>query len=108
MKIAVRETGNRITATLDRDNRYFLSSLYSVYPKQEAEKHSIYYILGILNSALATYYLKAIALDLTRGAFAKFRTNQLARLPSDRYAFPIATRRRCTPSSAVWLSRCSC
>jgi len=39
------------------------------------------YLLGILNSNLATYLVKAIALDLTVGAFTKFRTNQLARLP---------------------------
>jgi hypothetical protein len=39
------------------------------------------YLLGILNSNLATYIAKAIALDLTEGAFTKFRTNQLARLP---------------------------
>ncbi len=32
-KLAVRETGNRLTATLDEDNRFFLSSLYSVYWK---------------------------------------------------------------------------
>jgi len=37
--------------------------------------------LGLLNSSLATYYVKIIALDITKGPFTKFRTNQLARLP---------------------------
>jgi hypothetical protein len=39
------------------------------------------YFLGILNSILATYFVKIIALELTKGAFTKIRTNQLARLP---------------------------
>jgi hypothetical protein len=80
-KIAVRETGSRIIATLDLENRYFLSSLYAIYPKSKGEQVSLKYLLGLLNSSLATYYVKIIALDITKGAFTKFRTNQLARLP---------------------------
>ncbi len=85
-KIAVRETGNRIVATIDQENRYFLSSLYALYPKAP-DSHSLLYILGILNSSLATYIVKKIALDLTQGAFTKIRTNQLARLPIRRIDF---------------------
>jgi type I restriction-modification system DNA methylase subunit len=80
-KIAVRETGNQIIATLDLENRYFLSSLYAIYPKLPIQGISLKYLLGLLNSSLATYYVKIIALDFTKGAFAKFRTNQLGRLP---------------------------
>ena len=80
-KIAVRETGNRITATLDNENRFFLSSLYSVYPKSETDPHSLEYYLGILNSTFATYFIKKVAFELTKGAFTKIRTNQLAQLP---------------------------
>jgi hypothetical protein len=80
-KIAIRETGNRIIATLDLEYRYFLSSLYAIYPKASDEQLSLKYFLGILNSTLATYVAKVIALDLTEGAFTKFRTNQLARIP---------------------------
>jgi hypothetical protein len=80
-KIAVRETGSRIIATLDLENRYFLSSLYAIYPKTANESPSLLYFLGILNSILATYFVKIIALELTKGAFTKIRTNQLARLP---------------------------
>ncbi|MDM8562285.1 hypothetical protein QUF54_02925, partial [Candidatus Marithioploca araucensis] len=32
-------------------------------------------------SSLATYVMKVIALELTKGAFTKIRTHQLARLP---------------------------
>jgi len=80
-KIAIRETGSRIIATLDLENRYFLSSLYAIYPKSEGERVSLKYLLALLNSSLATYYVKIIALDITKGAFTKFRTNQLARFP---------------------------
>jgi len=80
-KIALRETGNRIVATLDRKNRYLLSTLYSIYWKIEENEESLQYLLGVLNSSLATFFVKAIALDLTAGAFTKIRTNQLARLP---------------------------
>ena len=80
-KIIVRETGNRIIATIDLENRYLLSSLYSIYPKDKNEKLSLLYLLGILNSSLATFVAKIIALELTTGAFTKFRTNQLGRIP---------------------------
>ena len=80
-KIAIRETGNRIIATIDLENRYFLSSLYAIYPKSADELMALKYLLGLLNSSLATYYIRIIALDITKGAFTKFRTNQLARFP---------------------------
>jgi hypothetical protein len=80
-KIAVRETGARIIAALDDENRYFLSSLYSVYPIQQDEPHSLKYLLGIINSNLATWFIRLIAFELTEGAFTKIRTNQFGRLP---------------------------
>ena len=82
-KIAIRETGNRITATLDLEKRYFLSSLYAVYYKNVElnNENDLKFLLGILNSELANYYIKLIAFNLTEGAFTKVRTNQLARFP---------------------------
>jgi type I restriction-modification system DNA methylase subunit len=80
-KIVVRETGDRIMATEDLENRYLLSTLYSIYPRSPNESHSLRYILAILNSPLATYFVKKIAFELTEGAFTKVRTNQLARFP---------------------------
>ena len=79
-KLAVRETGARMIATLDRDNRYFLSSLYSVYPKEQ-KSYSLRYLLGLVNSTFATWFVHLVAFGLTAGAFTKIRTNQLARLP---------------------------
>jgi type I restriction-modification system DNA methylase subunit len=82
-KIAIRETGKRITATLDLEKRYFLSSLYAIYFKDETfnNANDLKFLLGLLNSKIANYYIKLIALNLTEGAFTKVRTNQLARLP---------------------------
>jgi hypothetical protein len=80
-KIVVRETGKKIIATIDTDDRFVLSSLYSIYPKENHSNISLKYLLGLLNSKLATYVAKLIALNLTEGAFTKIRTNQLARLP---------------------------
>lgn len=80
-KIVIRETGNRIIATIDLDNRYLLSSLYSVYLKRRFEVEELKPLLGILNSKFATYYIHKVAFEFTEGAFTKIRTNQLARLP---------------------------
>ncbi len=85
-KIAVRETGSIINATLDVENRYFLSSLYSVYFKEQNSISNLLYILGILNSRIATFFMHLIALGVTKGAFTKIRTNQLARLPIPKIA----------------------
>jgi hypothetical protein len=80
-KIAVRETGRRIIGTLDLENRYLLSSLYAIYCKEDNSVRKLKYVLGVLNSLVATFYVKKIALELTKGAFTKVRTNQLARFP---------------------------
>ena len=80
-KIAVRETGDRINACLDTEHRYFLSSLYSVYPKNPYNIDVLKTLLAILNSRFSTFFIQKIAFDLTEGAFTKVRTNQLARLP---------------------------
>ena len=80
-KIGIRETGNRIIATEDIENRYFLSSLYSIYPNSKEEKRALRYFLALLNSKLSTFFIKKIAFELTKGAFTKVRTNQLGRLP---------------------------
>lgn len=80
-KIAIREAGKVITACIDEDNSYFLSSIYAVYPQKDYDDDLLLFLLGILNSKFATFYVTKIAFDLTEGAFTKMRTNQLARLP---------------------------
>jgi type I restriction-modification system DNA methylase subunit len=70
-KIIVRETGNRITAALDFESNYLLSSLYSIYPKKKSSLSSLKALIAILNSRLATFYIMKIAFELTKGAFTK-------------------------------------
>jgi len=81
LKIGIRETGSRLIATLDTQNRYFLSSLYSVYYKDDNRRENLSYLLAILNSEFASWLASVFALSATKGAFTKFRTNQLAPLP---------------------------
>ena len=80
-KIAIREAGKQITACIDNENRYFLSSLYAIYPKGKYSLNDLKALLGLLNSKFATFYITKVAFDLTEGAFTKMRTNQLSRLP---------------------------
>jgi hypothetical protein len=80
-KIVIRETGNQIIATLDDENRYILSSLYSVYFKKDSSEKYLKPLLGLLNSKATSFFIKKISYDLTAGAFTKVRTNQLGKLP---------------------------
>jgi hypothetical protein len=80
-KIVVRETGRRIVAALDTEDRYVLSSLYAVYPRTSSDGWNLKYILGLLNSRFVTFLLHGFALGATAGAFTKVRINQLGRVP---------------------------
>jgi len=60
-KIAIRETGSRVIATLDLENRYLLSSLYAVYPKSPDGQMSLKYLLGLLNFSLAFQFALSIS-----------------------------------------------
>ncbi|RKZ35627.1 MAG: restriction endonuclease subunit M, partial [Gammaproteobacteria bacterium] len=104
-KIVVRETGKRMIATLDLENRYILSSLYAIYPKSLNEKLSLQYLLGVLNSSLATYVMKVIALELTKGAFTKVRTHQLARLPIRTINFDNLTEKSKHDQMVKWVEQ---
>jgi len=55
--------------------------LYSVYFRDAEQGEQLFYLLGILNSELASWLASIFALSATKGAFTKFRTNQLAPLP---------------------------
>ena len=67
--ILVREAGKKITATIDYDNFYIMSSIYCgilVNPK-----FSLEYILGLLNSSLFQYLMYKINFENTGGAYNK-------------------------------------
>ncbi len=94
-KIMVRETSERITATVDRDNFYLLSTLYSVYPKDADQiPEKLDYLLTLLNSNLAQFFMRELIFSLTAGAFTKARGNHYARLPIRRINFTTPEKER--------------
>lgn len=79
-KILIRETGKRITATYDNKKYYLLSSVYSVYLKENVN-YDLKYILGIINSNVSQYYMKKLCFDNSSGAFVKARIFNYYQLP---------------------------
>jgi hypothetical protein len=81
-KILIREAGNRITATLDKENFYILSSLYNgiLISKQ----FEIEFIISQLNSKLFQYILNQLTFEKTKGAFTKARIFHYYELPIKR------------------------
>ena len=91
----IRETGERITASSDFSNFYLLSTLYSVYPKENLYVHEeILFFLAVLNSNVAQFYMRELVFSLTAGAFTKARGNHYERLPIRRINFTTPTTER--------------
>ncbi len=81
-KIVVRETSERITAALDQQQFYLLSTLYSVYYRADyVGGESLYFLLALLNSRLCQFYMDNLVFNLSSGAFIKARANHYARFP---------------------------
>ena len=78
-KILIREAGNQITATLDEDNYYIMSSLYSCLLINN--NFTLKFLLCLINSRLFQFQLKLIAFDKTEGAFTKARIFHYYQLP---------------------------
>lgn len=79
-KILIRETGARISCTLDNQKFYLLSSVYSCLPLANCDLN-IRYVLGILNSNLVQYYMQKLCFDNNIGAFTKARIFHYQILP---------------------------
>lgn len=79
-KILIRETGKQITATYDNEQYYILSSLYSVFLKENLS-YNLKYILGIINSNLSQFFMKQLCFDNSSGAFVKARIFHYQQLP---------------------------
>jgi hypothetical protein len=78
-KILIREAGNQITATLDKENYYILSSLYNGI--LISEQFEIEFIVSQLNSKLFQYLLNQLTFEKTKGAFTKARIFHYYELP---------------------------
>jgi len=79
-KILIRETGKRITATYDNEQYYIMSSLYSVFLKDEMQ-YNLKYILGVINSNLSQFFMQKLCFDNSSGAFIKARIFHYQQLP---------------------------
>jgi adenine-specific DNA-methyltransferase len=90
--ILIRETGNKIIATVDTDKFYIMSSLYCGIKK--VKDVDLRFILGLLNSNLFAYLMYKINFENTVGVFTKakiYHYNQLPiRLTSEKHQNNIA------------------
>jgi hypothetical protein len=65
-----------------------LSTLYSIYYCEGFEgKENLFYLLSLLNSKIAQFYMYHLVFAMSSGAFIKARANHYARLPIRRIAF---------------------
>ena len=78
-KILIREAGAKITATLDEDNYYIMSSLYNGIIIDCS--FSIKYILGLICSNLYQYLMNKLTFEKTKGAFTKAKIYHYYELP---------------------------
>ena len=78
-KILLREAGDRITATVDEDNYYIMSSLYNGILINQ--KFKIKYVLGLLNSEIFQFLMNLQTFSKTSGAFTKAKIFHYYPLP---------------------------
>jgi len=77
--ILIREAGRTITATLDRDNYYIMSSLYCGIMRDS--RVSIEYMIALINSKLFQHLMYKINFENTQGAFTKAKIYHYNQLP---------------------------
>ena len=78
-KILIREAGATITATLDEDNYYIMSSLYNAILVDKS--YSMRFLLGLINSKLFQYLMYKLTFEKTKGAFTKAKIFHYYELP---------------------------
>jgi hypothetical protein len=77
-KILMRQTGDSLIATIDRDRHLCLNNMHVLVPAQETP--ALTYILGVLNSRLLNWYYQT--LNPEKGeALAEVKRNNVAKLP---------------------------
>jgi hypothetical protein len=78
-KILLREAGDKITATVDEDNFYIMSSLYNGILINQ--NYRIKYVLGLLNSEIFQFLMNLQTFSKTSGAFTKAKIFHYYPLP---------------------------
>lgn len=64
-KILIRQTGDELIASIDKENYYHLNNVHSFSPNPNIEVE-LEYILGILNSKLMNYFYRNTTLEVGR------------------------------------------
>ena len=78
-KILIREAGAKITAAIDYDNNYIMSSLYNCI--LTSNEYSLEYLLGLINSELFQHLMNKLTFEKTKGAFTKAKIYHYYELP---------------------------
>jgi len=78
-KILIRQTADRVIATLDEKGVWFGRSILSMYC-DDSEQHNIRYFLGLLNSRLFTDFYQEMVKEKGR-VFAQVKLTNLKKLP---------------------------
>ncbi len=78
-KVFIRQTGDRITATLDENGRFCMDTVHMIYQSTVDLK----YLVGILNSKFFSYYHSAIVPENGK-AFAEVKIANIEKIPIPR------------------------
>jgi type I restriction-modification system DNA methylase subunit/predicted type IV restriction endonuclease len=78
-KIVIRQTGDSLIATLDRDKFIVRDNLYTIIPQKDGL--DLRYILGLLNSKLLCWFYQTVLNPEKGEALAQVKRGHLAQLP---------------------------
>jgi adenine-specific DNA-methyltransferase len=78
-KIVIRQTGDSLVATLDREQFIVRDNLYTIVPREN--KLDLRYILSLLNSRLLNWFYQTIINPEKGEALAQVKRGHLAQLP---------------------------
>ena len=80
-KIIIRQTADRIIATIDRDSYYVMNNVIILKTKEEYQTEFNYkFLIGILNSKLINYIYKQLTQEESR-VFAEVKPVNIRKLP---------------------------
>jgi len=79
-KIVIRQTGDSLMATLDRDQFVVRDNLYAIIPRSEVAV-DLRYVLGVINSRLLNWYYQTVLNPEKGEALAQVKRGHLANLP---------------------------
>jgi len=78
-KIVIRQTGDSLVATLDREQFIVRDNLYTIVPRKN--KLDLRYVLSLLNSSLLNWFYQTIINPEKGEALAQVKRGHLAQLP---------------------------